>query len=66
MTKQKIGGAEAPEEAKAEETKQSFFFPSLDRAIQASSIEEATEIAEKELGTFKGPNEEEESEESSN
>jgi len=56
MIKQKAEGSVNEEESKAEEpqeksTLKSFYFPSLDRSIQAESIEEATKIAEAELGS---------------
>jgi hypothetical protein len=37
-----------PKEAKVKPEIRSFFFPDLGRTIQATSIEEATEIVEKE------------------
>ena len=50
MKNTKNSGVEAQEEGvEAEKTTQGFFFPSLNRTIQAESIEEATKIAEKEL-----------------
>lgn len=50
MKNTKNSGAEVQAEAtEAKTTTQGFFFPGLNRTIQAESIEEATKIAEKEL-----------------
>jgi len=50
MKNTKNSGVEAQAEGvEAEKTTKAFFFPSLNRTIQAESIEEATKIAEKEL-----------------
>lgn len=49
MAKENNKSAAAARETAAEAPKQKFYIPELDRSIEANSIEEAVEIANKEL-----------------